>query len=259
MDPELPPPELHPETTEGTPFAGRSPFSAGRNPITHPIRAYFADLSAILIRPTAFFRTLPVTGGVVTPLVFALVTHWVGAALEFLWKGAIGGLVQGYFQSLFKVFDSVSDIDSPGRSAVMGEVRDRVIHWIWGAGSVLIDPFLTLASILFTTFFVFLGARLLVNPNKNGAPSEITFETALRVICYGLAPSILAGIPIVGGIISSIFVAIVTIIAAREIYRVSTTRATVVALFPKILLLSLVAGGMFLILLVIFKVMAASF
>jgi len=202
---------------------------------------------------------MPLSGGVSGPLAFALVTHWLGAALEFLWHSVVGGAALQYLQDISKLAGNIADVDNPGTSARIFQLRDQVLHWFWGTGSVIVDPFLTLGSILFTTLFVYVGARILVSPDRAGAPREITYESALRIICFGLSPSILAGIPLVGGLISSLAVGLVTIVVAREAYRISTGRAVLVALFPKLLLLATFAGGLFFFFLVILKLFATAF
>jgi hypothetical protein len=47
------------------------------------VGAYFRDLKKVLFEPTAFFRGLPLTGGLAIPLTFALVTHWLGSLFNF--------------------------------------------------------------------------------------------------------------------------------------------------------------------------------
>ena len=225
------------------------------------IQRYFFDLWQIITRPTRFFSRMPLTGGVAGPLAFALIAHWLGSALEFLWRSVLGGHLMDQFgrglQGMMKMASDVADVDSPGKSALLLEARDRVIYWIWGAGSVILDPFLTVAAILFTAFFVYIGARILVTPGKNGAPQKITFESTLRILCFGMSPAILAAIPFVGGFVSSLCVLIVTVIGGREVYKISTSRSTVVVLFPKLLFLGIILTGVSFIALLLFKLVAA--
>jgi hypothetical protein len=231
---------------------GRSanPLDAGLNLIL----GYLNDLWRIITRPSVFFRRMPIRGGLAGPVAFALITHWVGSAISYLWKMLISGSVSGYVSELFKVAGDIADVDSPGRSAALYDLRDQFLHWAWGIGSVIVDPFITIFSILFTSFFVYLGARILVQPVKNGAPERIEYESALRIVCYGMSPAILAAIPLAGGILAPIFVAIVTIIGAREVYRIGTGRAVVVALFPKLLFLGIILMGLSLLAIFFLKV-----
>jgi hypothetical protein len=231
----------------------------GQNLITH----YFRTVRQILTQPTAFFRTMPLSGGMAGPLAFALVTHWLGSSIGYLWRLLIGGGFGGSLTKMFTAATDVAEIDNPGRHAEILQLGERIQHWIWGVGSIVADPFLTLLRILFIAFMVWLGARILVTPGQSHgqdeAPREITFESAVRVVAYGLTPSILSALPILGGAIASFYVAAVTVIGARETYRIGTGRATVVALFPQFLLLLLVVVGLFAMAALFFGVMSAVF
>jgi hypothetical protein len=200
------------------------------------IRGYFLQVGKILTRPAEFFQTMPTRGGVSGPLAFALITHWLGAAIAYLWRILIGGAFSGFIEHFVKLAGDVADVDHPGRNAQFLEMGERVKNWIWGTGSIIADPFLTLAQIFFISFLVFLGARILVTPGKNGAPREITFESALRIVCYGMTPSILGVLPLFGTVVASFYRVIVSVIGARETYRIDNGRALLVALFPQFLL-----------------------
>jgi hypothetical protein len=202
---------------------------------THPFAVYFATVWKIMTHPGKFFASMPVSGGVAAPLAFALITHWLGAAIAFLWSLMIGGAISGYSRGFFKIFGDVADVDHPGRSAMIEQARDQIVHWIWGAGGILADPFLTLVSIAFTSFFVWVGARLLVEPKPERGLPAVSYESALRVVCYGLTPAILKAVPLFGTVLATIAVILVTVVGARETYRIGTGRAIGVALFPQLL------------------------
>lgn len=155
--------------------------------------------------------------------------------MEHLWSAGLQGI--GGFGP---VLDS-DPIDSLGRDQAWTELKTRLGEWFSSVGSVIADPFLTLIWVLVVSAFVFLGARLLVTPGKGGSPREITFESALRIVAYGLSPSILVAVPLVGGVVAKVWIAVVTVIGAREVYRVGTGRAIVIGLFPKILFWGLLA------------------
>jgi hypothetical protein len=223
------------------------------------IKHYLGDLFKIILHPVLFFRQMPTKGGMSWPLAFALVTHWLGSAVQFLWRTLIGASFGRYIDNIFKMAGDVAEIDSPGRGVTLLEMRERITNWVWGAGPVIADPFLTLASILFTSFLVYVGARILVTPGKNGAPNEIRFESALRIVCFGMSPAILGVFPFVGGFLAWVISLIVTIIGAREVYRISTGRSLVVALFPKLLFLGIMLMGLFFIAFLFIKTLITFF
>ncbi len=221
------------------------------------IQAYFKDVWQIITEPTLFFRHLSTHGGLTRPLSFALITHWLGTAFSFLWHLVLGGVFSHFFQKMIQMSNPVSDIDSSGRTTQLIEIRDRIIQWFFGAGPIIADPFITLFSILFTSFFVFMGARICVSPGKEGHPPEISFESAVRIICFGLSPTLLAAIPFFGGIIAPLAVIIVTVIGAQEVYRISLGRAIIVALFPKVFFIGILMTGLLLFIVAVFKLVTS--
>lgn len=221
------------------------------------VTRYFQDVGMILTRPSQFFRSLPLQNGLSGPLCFALVTHWVGAALGFLGNSMLGGVFQTWIQSFSRMSSQTTEVDLPSRSEHWDLIRERLLDWFFGVGPVIADPFITLVTVLFTALFVFVGARLLVTPGKDNHPVEITYESAVRLICYGLTPSLLNAIPWFGGFISSLGILIVTVIGAREIYRVRTGRAVLIALFPKLLFLGIILIGVLTFTVVIIKVVTS--
>jgi hypothetical protein len=232
-----------------------SPWETG----TAPIKRYFGDIWQISTNPSTFFRRMPLSGGVSWPLAFALITHWVGTAIEYLWRASLGGRLARHIGDIFKIMGDVADVDHPGRSDAMNQIKNQVIHWFWGAGSVVVDPFLTIISVLFTSLLVFIGARILVTPGKNGSPREITFESALRIICFGMAPAVFAGIPLAGGVIASLWVLLVTIVGAKVVFSVGYLRAGIIVLFPKLLFVSTLLFGLMFLAVAVLKLLASAF
>jgi hypothetical protein len=247
-----------------------------------PIANYFRDLKKVTFEPTKFFRALPVSGGIGGPLAFALVTHWIGAGLGYFLDSFTGNFGERMMHQMVQFsshystrYSGTGDIDAPMKMAnnwMQGlNQGQKFADWIWGSGGTLLDPFFTLVIILFTSFFVFIGARLFVTPSPAAParagggyedirfPAGVTYESALRVVAYGLSPAIFAGIPYFGWIASWVFVPIVTIIGAREIYRISPSRATVVGLFPSLLFLGILSLGLVIVMMFFMKLIGSLF
>lgn len=236
-----------------------TPTDLGKTqPEMNLISDYFRTLKALLSSPTQFFHTLDLNRGMVGPLTFAVITHWVGAALAYLWQSAVGRVFQNDIRDFMGAFDKFVEIDSTDRSVMYVEMRQKVIDWMWGVGSVIVDPFKTVISILITSFFVWLGAKLLANPHVENSERRFSFETAVALVSFGYAPSILQGIPMLGSTVAWLFTFIVTLIGAREIYRVGNGRGMVIVLFPKILLFTFFFGSLALLMLLFFKLFFAA-
>lgn len=219
------------------------------------VRSYFRVLWRILRAPRSYFESWSTQGSPDVPsaLSFALVTHWLGAGLAYLWQILFGTVWGDTLSQLLDIAGDVAEIDHPGRGSELVAMRDRVLSWFWSAGPVIVDPFLTAIQLCVTALFVYMGARLLVSPGKRGAPKEINYATALKVVCFGSAPAVLAVIPFAGPALAFIGVTWVTIIGARSIYHVSTARGTVIALFPKLLVLGFILTMIAFVLLIVLR------
>ncbi len=222
------------------------------------LKNYFSDLFRIILKPSLFFRNMPVQGGMGQPLVFALVTHWLGEAVGFLWRTLLGETTRSwhpffhpFLQKWTQFSGDLGGIDNPGRGTQLFQLKDRLFEWWAGAGPVIADPFFTLASILMISFLLFVGVRIFISPKAT--PDPFSYETALRVICFAMSPSILAALPFVGNFVASGYTLAVTVIGVREVYRISTRRALVIALFPKLIIPGIIGMGCLLFVLIVIK------
>jgi len=197
------------------------------------IQAYFLTLRKILTSPSDFFRNMSVTGGLSEPLAFALVTHWIGTSISFIWKLLFKS--EGAFYS-----------NSWSSWTALSHADYRAFSWYFGMGTALLDPFITLLLIFVSSFLIFIAARLFVSPARAGSLNEVTYESANRIVCFSLAASIFLVIPFVGKPIAAIYLIILSVIGSREVYRVSTLRAAIIALFPNLLIFAIILLGLLL-------------
>jgi hypothetical protein len=190
---------------------------------------------------------MPRNAGLAQPLAFALIAHWIGSAVSFLWNAAFvrsGEEIFDKWTSLFGGFGNNDQIDVIRRSAPWETMRHAFTQWFWGIGSVIGDPFRTLAWLLISSFFVFLGARLFVGMMTDApaaAPGEqhhheVTYESAVRIIAYGTVASIFQVLPIGGNAVAYLYGLYISTVGAREVYRIGTGRALAVVLFPQLLI-----------------------
>jgi len=212
------------------------------------IRNYFKDLWQILTQPALFFRHMPIHGGMSRPLVFALVTHWLGAAIGFLWDLLFGGSFYQILHKAYKMSQQSSDFDAPHSFS----------EWFLGTGQIVADPFFTLFKIGVASLFVFVAARILVSPSTDGHPKEINFESAVKIICFGMTPSIFSVIPLIGGVLSTLGMLVISSIGAKEVYKIDPGKAIVIALFPKLIFVGIIGMGLLFFAFTIMKLLAFS-
>jgi hypothetical protein len=211
----------------------------------NPISQYFRTLKAILTQPTLFFRNHVRPTGFVGPLFFGILTSWIGSALEYLWYTGFGKVFGSRIADIIRAFEKVPQIDTSGRFDTAVAARERLTDWVFGVGSVLIDPFKTCAWILFLSFFIWVAARLFANRELPAGERRLDYEAAVAIVGYAQAAALFKGIPMLGGLISAIFAMTLSVIGAVETYRVGTGRAIVIALFPSILFWGVLIAAVF--------------
>jgi hypothetical protein len=237
------------------------------------MKKYVEITRQLFLHPSQFFRNLKGDEGMSGPILYALVTHWLGTAVQFIWITWLGGRVAPtlvhWFHNLKEASQSISgrniddieQLDSLGRNAAQNLVplQEKLGAWVFGAGPVLLDPIKELFSILFLSAVIWVGARLLVSPGRSDSPSEVRFESSLQIVCYASAASVLSVIPLVGPGLSAFFAFVLATIGAREVWKTSTGRAIVIALFPNLLLYMAIASFVGLFLLAAFKLFFSMF
>ncbi len=211
---------------------------------------YLRTVGRLLFHPSPFFSSMAREGGLTLPLLFALVNHWLASALAFVWKAPLSEMLSRFAKesaSLWSDFSSeLSTIDSPGRFAEEGfaldawsGIRELLIPWFWGASSVLLDPILTLPSLIGGALLVYVAARVLIDSEH-----PIRFSTILRILCFSSAATLWKVIPIAGALIAPIAVVTTTAIGLAASYGSGFGRALIVALFPKLAFIGVLAGGL---------------
>jgi hypothetical protein len=205
------------------------------------IHLYWKTVKEVLTRPRSFFRNLPSQGGMSTPLAFALVTHWISSVLGYLWSLQFRSISSSWLEQILS--EVSDDIDYSGKSAFMDQTKHILSEWFSGLGAVILDPFLVLVNILVSAFFVYIAARIFVTPGRHDRPEVIRYEAAVKIISYGLTPSVLIGVPLIGSMLSAIYTFFLTIIGVSAYYRVSTLRGMLIYLFPKVIIFGIIALG----------------
>lgn len=229
------------------------------------------DIKSLLFQPHSFFRRMPRNAGLIQPLAFALITHWLGRSLGYLWSTVTARtseqMVSHWMNLLGQLGGHNDQIDALSRSAPWLSMKHQFFDWFWGMGSVITDPFTTLIGMLITSFFVFLGARLFVGTMSDAPASAafasdaqtrhvVTYESAVRIMAYGAVASIFMSLPIAGSFIAVIYGLYISVVGAKEVYQVGTGRALVVVLFPKLLVFGIIASIIGLMLLIAIKLFA---
>lgn len=160
-----------------------------------------------LFEPAGFFARLTGRGSFARPLLYFLLVTVAGAVFTLVWEYA-------------------PILPGAGPDGPMG-IGPGVFFFL--------TPFVALVSLAVSTLFYHLAAVVL-------APDRRGMGATARVLCYAAGPSVLAAIPIVGGLAGLVWTWVLQVVGLREVHRTSTGRAVIMVFWPWLLVVLLTAG-----------------
>lgn len=149
------------------------------------------------ITPGEFFALMPVKGGMLIPLLYALIVSTTGTMAGYLWLFATDN----------PVLASVKNIDN--FTIILGVLTPVVVF----AGIV------GWAGIVHGCLYLLGGARR-------------DFEATFRVVCYSSGPELWNIVPLIGGYLSYGWRLYLCVVGLREVHGLSMGRALAVVLVP---------------------------
>jgi hypothetical protein len=166
----------------------------------------------VFSRPTAFFRAMPVTGGLGGPLLYGVIVGYAG-----LVAAAIYG-------AIFQAVAGSRLLELPHRSEL-----DRFLPYLQGGMAfvfqIVLGPLLIAAGLFVSSAILHLLLMLF-----GGAPRG--FEATFRVRCYAEAASLLRLVPFCGTPIFIIYILVLTIVGLSEAHGIGRGRAAAAVLLP---------------------------
>ncbi len=165
------------------------------------LEAFLTTLKEVLLSPTQFYRRMPTSGGVTSPLIFALILGVLGGVLGLAWQWVFM-LRLGQFQEI------------------------STTHLV---GITIGLPLIVLLTLYLGSAMIHL-CLMVVGGNRRG------FEATFRVIAYSWSTQIFALIPLVGGLIIPIYALAIEIIGLREGHGIGTGRAVLAVFLPFIVI-----------------------
>jgi len=190
----------------------------------------FKTLKETLLEPSAFFRKMPVTGGLIDPLFYALIVGMAGLMVFYLWDILLRAPLQNFM------------------SPQLRAASERNVLYSHGG------PFFAVLTPFFLLFWLFIisGVQHVILLVVRGA--QAGFEATFRVVSYSIAPFIFLLAPFCGMPVASTWMLVLAIIGLKEAHRISGGKAAFAVLFPFLL-----CCGLFLLVIALFlSVLAAS-
>ena len=193
--------------------------------------ALFDTTRQVLTEPSAFFRAMPVTGGMGSPLLFGVIVGWIGLVAASFYQAVFRSVVGPSFAAFGG--------DRPEVAALLG--------WVEGWGAFV-------AQVVFGGVFVvigiFIGAGiihlmlLLLGGARRG------FEATFRVACFVQATNVLLLVPFCGQVVALVWGLVLYVLGLAAAHQIGHGKAAAAVLLPILLvccccaaLISLFAGA----------------
>jgi hypothetical protein len=202
-------------------YGGRPPYGAppagGGTPWDRRdslgfLGALIETTKQVLTEPAAFFRAMPVTGGLGSPMVYAVIIGYLGLVAQTIYN-----LV---FRSVLT--SSMTQIGNGGEF-------DRLAPFLVGTGSLI-------ANLLFGPVFIviglFIGAGLFHLMLLAFGGASRGFEATFRVAAFSQAASIFNVIPGCGGLIGLVYTLVLLTIGLSEAHQIGRGKAAAAVLVP---------------------------
>lgn len=209
------------------------------------IERFFRVSIELLFNPGKFFERSNPQGGLKLPILFAIATHWIASAASFGWYESLARTFQNNFSELLMLWSDAhefgKDAPSPEIWDQLSQLKSRILPWFWGASSVLLSPFKTLALLAWASLFLFIASRLLVplDPER-----PVTWRSSIRIACFASTAILWELIPVAGPLIGHAMLIVTTLIGVEKTYKIGRLRSTSIALFPQLLILGILLGGL---------------
>jgi hypothetical protein len=176
----------------------------------------------VLTRPGEFFRSMPVSGGIGGPLLYAVIIGWLGLVAASLYQAIFRSIVGSSLAALG---------DRPELAAMIGWAESWagfVAQVVFGGVFVAIGVFVV-AAIVHLMLLLLGGAR-------NG------FEATFRVVSFSQATSLVLIVPFCGQLIAPVWTLVVDVIGLAAAQRIGHGKAAAAVLLPIVLLCCCCAG-----------------
>jgi hypothetical protein len=169
----------------------------------------------VLTQPVAFYRSMPRTGGIGSPLLYGVLLGWIGVVLA------------GFYSALFNTLMGPRMSSFGADPEVAGAL---VFAQSWGGflvqlvfGGIMVAIGLFIAAGIYHVMLLILG----------GARSD--FEATFRVVCFAEAPYILMVVPFCGNIIAPIWSIVLAVIGLAQAHQIGGGKAAAAVLLPLVI------------------------
>jgi hypothetical protein len=178
----------------------------------------------VLGSPTRFFRTMPVTGGIGSPLLYAVIVGWIGLVAAALYQAVFRSIVGPSFGAFG---------GRPELTAALGFAES------WGGFIVqaVLGGIFVVIGVLFGAGILHLMLLLLGGARRD-------FEATLRVVAFAQATSVVFLLPFCGQFVGGVWALVLYVIGLAQAHEISSGKAAAAVFLPILLLCCCCAGIM---------------
>lgn len=203
--PAAPPPQISAALAAG-PGEPRSGLPWDRRQTRGFFNAFVETLVMVLTKPDGAFRAMKIEGGLVEPLIYALIGGWLGGVVAFLFS--LGFQSMGLFANRHNAF---------GMPTGMG---------LGSIAFIILLPVMIVIVLFIGAAIVHLCLMIVGGANK-------TFEATFRVLAFSQGSTgPLQMIPVCGGLIAGVWGLVVTCIGLARAHETETGRAVFAVFLP---------------------------
>lgn len=212
VPPPLPPPL--PAPARGIPWDDRDRLGF--------VGALVETIRQVLLEPTAFFRAMPVAGGLGGPLGFGLIVGYLGLAVqamyEFVFNSVAGRMLGGF-----------------GRSSELQRISEMIGSGFGLVLTLLLGPILLLLGLFLGAGITHLCLMLLGGARRG-------FEATFRVSCFVQAAAVFSVLPFCGALIHVVYQVVLAVIGLAETHQIGKWTAAGAVLLPVLVVCCCCAG-----------------
>ncbi len=171
--------------------------------------ALFETVKLFVTRPEEAFRRMAPSGSLGRPILYAVIVGWIGVAVSQLYGLAMQGMFLGFM---------------PGMQSMKG----LAFPFIFLLGFIILSPLLLVIGLFISSLIVHL-CLMIVGGAERG------LDTTLRVLAYAYTAQLAGVVPMVGGLVSIVWIIVLQIIGLAEAHHTTRSKAAAAVLLPFLL------------------------
>jgi len=177
------------------------------------VNALVETTRQVLTEPGTFFRAMPVTGGLGSPLLYGVVLGWAGLVAAALYQAIFRSVVGSSWAAL--------GADRPELAALLGWVEG----WAGFVGQVVFGGVLVVIAVFVAAGILHLMLLLLGGARRG-------FEATFRVVSFAEATSLLFLVPFCGQLVGGIWCLVLYVLGLAAAHQIGHGKAAAAVLLP---------------------------